>query len=158
MNLPWDKITKIAAEYHHSPYLIAAIVQKESGGLSNSIRYEAHYKDLWKVPEHAKLHAISKDTEESLQKHSYGIMQVMGATARWLGFTGPLTDLLDHELSLVYGCRYITYLKNRFQAGPKVISAYNFGHVAFREPGVFKNQEYVTDVLNYYQELSGLPI
>lgn len=46
--------------------------------------------------------------EKIWRAHSFGAMQVLGETARVLGFRGRyLPELLDPELSIQYGCKYL---------------------------------------------------
>jgi len=160
MQLPLNHITKIASDAGVSPMLVAAIVQAESSGDTNAVRYEASFQHYWKTAEFARKLGITNDTEASLQRHSWGLMQVMGATARWIGFKGPITDLLQPEVGLKWGCRYLKRLTEQHKTGPKIIAAYNAGSPRYSKerPGEFVNQRYVDKVRNYVGDISGLPI
>ena len=87
------------------------------------------------------------------QKSSWGPMQVMGATARELGFTGEFSELFDYATGIKYGMLYLRKLNQRYDNWPDVISAYNAGHVK-RVDGKYANQvKYVDPVLRYWNEL-----
>ena len=87
------------------------------------------------------------------QKSSWGPMQVMGATARELGFTGEFSELFDYATGIKYGMLHLRRLNQRYDNWPDVISAYNAGHVK-RVDGKYVNQaKYVDPVLRYWNEL-----
>ena len=95
---------------------------------------------------------------------SWGPMQIMGATARWLGFKGTfLSELIEPEVGIEYGCKYLANLKRRFSGNSKnncnqvddiaifcdkKISAYNAGSPRKKADGTYVNQKYVDKVLN----------
>lgn len=146
--------------------LVAAIVLAESAERSKSARYEGlgitfyeddtfkiyrkAYKYVWKVRENAKLHRISHDTEEVFQKTSWGLMHIMGGTARWLGFQGWLPDLADPRVGLDWGCAYLARIAKKYQAQSDIIAAYNWGSAKKKPNGLYYNQEYVDRVNEFY--------
>lgn len=125
--------------------LVIAIIEVESAFDHLAIRYESHYKWLFKPEEYAVKCRISKDTEEVMQKCSFGLMQVMGAVARELGHERSLLELLQPEISIKYGCLKISELMMRYMSEADVISAYNQGSPAKRD-GKYVNQVYVDKV------------
>jgi len=154
--LPWREIRQ-AADYHNlSPFLVAAMVMTESGGNTFSTRYEPGYK--WVTPnatEHARRLGITIETEHFMQMTSWGLCQVMGATARDLGFTGNIVELVNPSLGLEYGC---LYLKSKLQHGvptEAALAAYNAGSARKNKDGTFQNQNYVDKVIKYIKELEG---
>jgi soluble lytic murein transglycosylase-like protein len=77
-------------------------------------------------------------------------MQVMGATARELGFKGRFfTELCDPMEGLNYGCRYLVRLQREHfdrLGWPGVAAAYNAGTPRRLASGNFANQVYVDKV------------
>ena len=114
------KPIKTAAKAHGLPAdLVAAVVEQESGGHRRATRYEPGYR--W-------LHGKDLDPDEvEDQSTSWGLMQVMGATARELGHAGPLTDLLEAEVGLDIGCAYLARLLKRHRMATPALAAYNAG-------------------------------
>jgi hypothetical protein len=88
-----------------------------------------------------------------------GLMQIMPATARGLGFEGPLDMLYDADLNIGLGARLLS--ENFRQARGKwdaAISAYNAGWSRARPydgkrsgDGSFSNQRYVDDVVDGWE-------
>lgn len=126
-------LARAAASKHGLPsHLVCAICEQESAWRPLAMRYEPGYRWLW--PSATKVTApagVSLATERTQQRTSWGLMQVMGATARELGCREPfLSSLCQPELGLEYGCRFLLSLLERFAMGglSAVISAYNAGH------------------------------
>ncbi len=125
------------------PILVSAIISVESSWDVFAARYEPlfHY---FVTPEiFAQKNKTNVTIERSLQQFSYGLMQVMGATARGLGFAGYPFRLFDPEENIRFGCKYLAALRKRYVKLDDVISAYNAG------PGhpTRSNQAYVDKVL-----------
>lgn len=84
-------------------------------------------------------------------------MQLMGGTARGLGFEGHIAELVDPATGLEYGCRYLAKQMTRYPAIPHAIAAYNAG--SYRDSngdGFADNQDYVDKVMGFWNELKGL--
>lgn len=124
---------------------ILAFCMAESSFKSYALKYEDHYR--WLVGDQATM----RIGEKLGQKHSWGLMQVMGAVARELGFTGPFTDLWEPEIGIRYGMRLLKKLWSRYENWPDVIASYNAGSPV-RIDGKYKNQAYVDKVLGYWNE------
>lgn len=113
--------------------LIKAIIEKESSWNPYAWNPEPKYKYLVNVltgqpfrqltpeetnsekpPNDFHCFAGDKDQEWWAQQSSWGLMQLMGGAARERGFKGPyLTELLDPEINIQYGCRhFLTKLKS----------------------------------------------
>ena len=150
------------ADKHGIPAnLLRAIVQTESAGNTWAMRYEPDYRWLWDVrndnpykgdPELLPSPSfVSVKTELVGQRTSWGLMQVMGATARELGFRGRyLSRFVDPEFGLEYGCRYLRRLHERFGPGwEAVAAAYNAGSPRRREDGAWINQAYIDRIRHY---------
>lgn len=103
--------------------LVTAIVQVESGGDPNATRFEPAFKrryiDPLRLPE---TEAVGRST-------SWGLMQIMGETARTIGFRGDFHALLDPATGLKWGCMYLRRLYDRYHREPweVIIRAYNGG-------------------------------
>ena len=81
------------------------------------------------------------------------MVQIIGATARGLGFKGYPGQLYDIEINLKYGAEYIRRLKLQYPDERDIISAYNQGQPFKTPAGFYKNQEYVNTVLKKKREL-----
>lgn len=156
--LPWDIITDQAKRslIDIDERLIAAFIQKETGNANYKPRFEPHFRWINSPATWAKSLGISVGTEEILQKMSWGPMQIMGATARDMGFRGDIPELCKPELGIHFGGKYLRWLYNQHRDVRKMIAGYNAGPSAeLNSDGRFENQPYVDDVLKYYRELAG---
>lgn len=148
----WDAIKRVASHANIEPSLIAAIVMTESSGQPYATRYEAQWKYLADVDSHANRLKITVMTETMHQATSWGLMQIMGGTARDLGFRDHMPRLCEVDTGLLWGCLYIARLKNRFPALPDMIAAYNAGTPRKDNGGKYFNQAYVDKVMSYVAE------
>lgn len=90
-----------AVEHKIDPALVCAVCEHESGGWNPwAVRMEPAFYERYTKP------MTLTDTEEYNRAQSFGLMQVMGQTAREFGFKGKyLTELCDPETGIEYGCR-----------------------------------------------------
>lgn len=146
-----ETILRHYAVKHDLPgHLVVAMARVESSLNTWAHRAEPSYRWLWDTRRHvayrpslqqaaAKLPptgfpapaGISPLSEWQAQQASWGLMQVMGATARELGLTGPIPQLLDPTMGADFGCRYLATLRRRFlidHGWRGVVQAYNTGH------------------------------
>jgi hypothetical protein len=125
---------------------VRAIVLKESSGNQWATRYEPGFRYL-EHPEYWANHlGQTEETETIQQKCSYGLMQIMGGTARGLGFSGMLSELYIPSVNIHYGCLLLSQKLRRYGDYPSAISAYNAGTATLI--GIkFANQDYVDSVL-----------
>jgi soluble lytic murein transglycosylase-like protein len=120
----WHKILWLNGQnFGVEPAVLAAIMHRESEGNQDAIRYEAKKKD-----------------------YSYGLMQVLSATARWLGFNADNDLLLEPEINIYYGAKYLKNRLNLYGNMIDAISAYNCGTVD-KKSGNYSNQGYVYAVV-----------
>ena len=152
-SLPWDNIRRVASHAGLDPILVAAIVATESGGQTYATRYEAHWKYLVDVDAHAKRLGITVMTETMHQATSWGLMQIMGGTAREMGFRDHMPKLCEVEIGLLWGCLYLTRLSNRYKNLDDVIVSYNSGSPRKGDDGRYLNQQYLDTVKKIYTEL-----
>lgn len=138
-----------AADIHGLPVaLVAAIVKTESSFDPAAIRYEPQFYARYIVGKPiAAIPPCSPDTERTSRAISWGLMQIMGATARERGFRGAfLSELCDPAVGLYWGCAHLVYLKSQYQKShgtEGVIAAYNAGSPRKNHIGQFVNQLYV---------------
>lgn len=148
-------IRTYAAYYEIDPHLLEAFIRQESDYNTWAIRYEITYAYLLDPDEFAKKNRITRATESTLQKMSWGLGQIMGALARELGFEGLLTQLVDPKINIEFMCKRIQQLYKISSSIEDVIAMYNGGKGALhRQEGVYKNQGYVDSVKNHLQNLN----
>ena len=81
---------------------------------------------------------------------TYGVCQVKLGTARQLGFTGTVLELLQPEVNAKYAARYLAYQQSRYGDFNwcKLSAAYNSGsyNASQKMPGHPRNLKYVHNV------------
>lgn len=120
-----ELIFKNANAFGLDSALIASVIHQESAGVAFAVRfeplfYERKIRHLGRtqmagfVP--ARIPTL--DTERIMRSSSFGLMQILGETARSiLGYRGHyLTSLLDPELNVKLGCTLIKRLLARHSA------------------------------------------
>lgn len=145
-------VNEIAVNNGLPPELVAAIIQVESGWRVYAWNPEPRYRWLWNVttqtsyrcsaeqaasktpPKDFPCLAGDRDQEWWGQQASWGLLQVMGANARWLGFGGDfLPEIMAPRLNVELGCKLLANYTDKFKgrygwAG--VAQAYNGGPYA----------------------------
>ena len=128
--------------------LVLAIIEAESSGNPRAMRYEEMYIYInLRAPRPDNCTAL---TEKILQKTSFGLMQIMGGTARHLGFKGWLGELLEPETNIRYGVLWLSHLYDEYHKShgiEGVIAAYNSGSPRKNSSGEFANQGYVQKIM-----------
>lgn len=162
----------IGKELEVEPNLIAAIIQTESGGVPWRQRFEALYepgdsaddpnyfrilpsKKYLVAPERwAKQCGISVATETMQQFTSHGLMQVMGYTARGMGYDDNLSEMLEPGIGIYWGTLYLSQKLKVYQSVKSAIAAYNRGTAQRKKDSMeFINQAYVDKVTARLAEL-----
>lgn len=93
----------IAAQRSLDPALVCAIVEQESSWDTFAIRYESAFRARYVVP------LALPASEEIARSISWGLMQVMGQSAREHGFTAKsLASLCDPAAGVAIGCAVLT--------------------------------------------------
>lgn len=123
-----------------------AIIHVESSWNPWVVRYERQFAYLLTPEAFAKSSRITLETEAVLQRCSFGLCQVMGGTARDLGFTDILTRLLDPEVNIALGVKLFARLASDYEKVDDQIAAYNAGSVKRADGGAYRNQDYVDKV------------
>lgn len=97
---------KAAAAHSLDPALVCAVIEQESSWNTWAMRYEPFFFAKYV----ATLYTNNKITasEAYARGFSWGLMQVMGQTAREMGFDGTfLSALCDPEQGLAIGCKLL---------------------------------------------------
>ncbi len=139
-------VRREAEEQALSAPLIEAIVTVESRWNPWALRYERDFSYVVDADKHARFSQITPDTERTLQRMSFGLMQVMGGTARSIGYIGPLAVLLDPDVNIHWGARYFKRITQTYPLVTDQIAAYNAGRARRDLGGVYVNQAYVEKV------------
>lgn len=122
---------------------------------SFAIRHEPKYTEKY-IPKSLSNYkgyiptTVIEEKEKYLRSCSWGCMQILGQTAREQGFScESLYQLLDIELNIYYGVKYLSYLLVLKQGNIlRAIDNYNGGgnpNYKFEVMEIMKNKEY----LNY---------
>lgn len=134
----------IARKHDLPAELVLAMIHVESAGNYWAHRIEPHYRWLWNVQDNGPYRpgdgaysktapddfpggtfdtatggvpvAISANSEWIAQQTSWGLLQLMGANARSLGFKLPLPALCDPVHGLEYGCLLLARYRDRWLA------------------------------------------
>lgn len=141
------------------PHLVMAIITVESGGNRFATRFESGFLKKYinpltnsyitqNNPEMIQHGVPSQSTERRELATSWGLMQIMGQTARVMGFRGQyLSELTEPAIGIHFGCAYLeTKIRNHDEI-EKAISAYNAGFATDR------NKDYVDRVMKTWREL-----
>ncbi len=125
---------------------IEALIEVESAGRPWMMRYEEGWSYFEKPEYWADRLGQTLDTELHAQKFSFGPMQIMGSTARSLGFSGYLPELCLPPVGIHYGCLYLAQKLRKYGSYMDAVAAYNAGTVKKKESGEYVNQSYVDKV------------
>lgn len=107
-----------AAKFDLDPKLVACIIYQESGGDEEAYRFEdKFYANLLDKKKRSDLAGYVPNfpptltSEKRARSASFGVMQVMGETARVMGFSERwLTKLRLSENNVYIGCKYLRHL------------------------------------------------
>ena len=141
-------VRDLSDEYDIYHKLVGAIITVESNWEPLALRFEKDFNYLTIPQKYAKKNKTSLDTEIALQRFSYGLCQIMGGTARWLGYEGALLDLLDVETNLRWALKHLANLEKTYEESSDVIAAYNAGSPRRKSSGEYVNQTYVNRVMS----------
>ena len=147
---------KNAVKYKIDPYIIAAIVWTESAGDPWAIRFEPAWSRYLSARDFAENVGSTLETEEISQATSWGYMQIMGTTARSLGFKGFLPGLCRPGVNINYGTKFLKEVWEKYDGPENAIASYNAGKPRLTPGGMFKNQTYVDKVMGKYRVLREL--
>ncbi len=142
-----EVLNKICKDFGVDSDVMAAIITVESNWRPWAVRHEPTFK-LNNTPylTFAKENGITGETERTLQRCSWGLGQVLGATARHMGFAGPLNSLCDVTTGLIWSVKFYSRLHKRYDTVADRIAAYNAGSATFDGFQKYINQGYVDKV------------
>ena len=121
--------------------LFAGLIHAESNWNPYAIRYEPAYYTRYVQP----LDGLTATEEHSLAM-SWGLCQIMGQTARRMGFMGKyLAELCDPLTNLEYAARLLKENYNETHSWTAALAMYNGGPTGNRQPP-YRNQYYVDRV------------
>jgi soluble lytic murein transglycosylase-like protein len=149
------QIRETAARYRLDGDLVLAIFDHESGGDPYAARFEPAFSYFSNPAEWASRLGISRPTEETFQRTSWGLSQIMGACARERGFTGPLQRLCEPQNAIELGCMHLDWLRVQCVSESDLIASYNGGWGALKKlpSGFYRNERYVDDVSARLREI-----
>jgi soluble lytic murein transglycosylase len=148
LNTDFDaEIMDAAKRYGLHPQLVTAVVMRESTGRTNAYRYEPGVWEWFKTNEHAK--GLNKYRAAA----SYGLMQVLYATATDYGYVTDPEYLFLPKVGLDLGCRHLAEMIKWAKGDlPLALAAYNGGKGNVHKP---VPQAYGADVYHSYMQRIG---
>ena len=144
-----EMITEKSRQADLPPEMILAIIDTESDGNPYAATYHANYSWINMQTKRCYAADCHPNTESVLQRTAWGLMQIMGATARNIGFEGWLTELTIPVINIAIGMKYLAGLSERYLEShgiDGVIAAYNAGSPKKTADGKYRNQAYVDEV------------
>ena len=142
-----EVITRTAEKFKLPIGLVKAMCRVESDFVSTAMRWEPVFYHKYVQPL-----VVSGEIpfEEAIGNAcSFGLMQIMGRTARLMGYTHDLTGLWQPIINLNYCCKFLAKLMKRYGGNVRhSIAAYNAGSARMRDDGGYVNQGYVDKVCN----------
>ncbi len=140
----------IEAAYNLPTGVLDAVISQESGGNPLAMRFEQGFFDRYIKGVDAGLLGgkwpiyASDATERIGRATSWGLMQVMGQTARELGFEGAFFSLLcaNPGIGVDFGARCLRSKLNKWPDLGDALSAYNSG-----KPTDSNRSTYVSPIL-----------
>lgn len=134
MTTCWDRygtqIDALGQQHRTSQALILSMAYWESGCVETAARFEP---GVYRWPGVVRM-AAGNETERRFLSSSYGLMQVLGATARGMGYTG--TPEHFRRESLAYGVRYVAGRIRQHGNIDDALCAYNSGRPCAEAPAV----------------------
>lgn len=101
-----EKIARSVAEsFNIRPELVCGLIERESSWIDVPPRYEPKF-----YIDYVMHRTDLDDSEKSKRSSSWGLMQVMGETAREYGLHGDIEQLRDAEIGITYGCKLFKHL------------------------------------------------
>jgi soluble lytic murein transglycosylase-like protein len=143
-------IEAAAGKYGIDPDLVEAMVMTESSGRPQATRYEPAFYQRYIVP------LDLPEAEGKKRATSWGLLQIMGQSAREDGYKGEIEALLDIHAGLEWGVRHLAKKIKRYGEDDinRAVAAYNAGNVRIvPETGKFVNQSYVDRVNGFLKKI-----
>jgi soluble lytic murein transglycosylase-like protein len=115
-----------AREAGLDPALVCAVCEQESSWNPWAVRYEPLFYARYIAPL-VRRGVLADATEARARAFSWGLMQVMGQTAREQGWRGPLPQLCEPATGLSVGCRRLAALLAKTGDPARALAAWNGG-------------------------------
>ncbi len=131
---------------------MAAIYYVESAYDPWAVRFEPAFRSTWEIDANARDSKITSATERICQQMSWGLGQILGATARRLGFKKCLTQLLQVEPNIYWSTVLVKQLSEKYRIRDDVIASYNAGR-PIKDDDQYVNQSYVDKVNEVYRKV-----
>jgi len=135
-------VKKVCQEEGVEWELVWAIIQVESKGNPNAIRFEPNF--------YAKYidHLPFISAEKICRACSFGLMQIMGETARELGFDQPWNKFFDPAFNVRVGIKFIKRIMSKCDDYERIANYYNTGINS-----TYWNEDYVRKVMAELQKI-----
>ncbi len=164
MDMRFDDEFEFYAKKHDLDFsLVKGIAMAESTNLITgkldpyAYRFEEKYEFFNNIKGFARMNSISERSEKALQQSSFGLLQIMGSTARDMSFHGNLLQLAeDHGLAIDLSCKFIVFKKKRYKLMRDLISSYNCGTPVKNSKGIYENEIYVQKVTSYIRDIESI--
>lgn len=96
--------TQIALAHELPPDVVCGVIERESSWQPWATRYEPNFMSKYVAPQYVSGKMTA--TEAYTRAMSWGLMQIMGETAREFGFAEPFAaELCDPATGIEFGCR-----------------------------------------------------
>lgn len=116
-------VTPHALKYGLDPKLVCAVCEQESSWNPWAVRYEPAFYLRYIAPMN-----LANATEAQMRSTSFGLMQIMGQTAREFGFCEHfLSELCDPDTGVEYGCKKLQKCFSVHGDAETSLLAYNGG-------------------------------
>ena len=96
-----DKAKYYARLHDLDGALVCAVIEQESNWVQWAIRYEPAFQKRYVEPLNLG------PTETVARSISWGLMQLMGQSAREMGFNAKMASLCDPDNGLEWGCKHL---------------------------------------------------
>ena len=136
-------------KYYIDPALFAALVIQESGGNPDAYRHEPAYQAKYVTGQARWNRARAMGWTDEELATSWGLTQVLGATAWNMGWHYPPEKILDPASNLALGAKYLRKKLDQYGNVLEALLAYNGGDgavYAYRK-GECHNCAYANSVL-----------
>ena len=119
--------TRHATLYGLDPLIVCAVIEQESDWDTWAIRYEPAFFSRYIQPIQSGPRPLSA-TEAAARAFSFGLMQIMGQTARELGVASLfLVELCDPDTGVDFGCRKLQKCFQDYSDPEAALLRYNGG-------------------------------
>ncbi len=115
---------KYASKHGLEPAMVCAVCEQESSWNPWAVRFEPAFEARYIKPAIPTM----PTTAQLCEAISFGLMQIMGETAREFGFQGTFfTELTDPDTGVDFGCRKLLRCFSIHGADENGLLAYNGG-------------------------------